>query len=82
MASLEAATLPKEGNKKARTTGYTCDTGLGVKMPGLMMTGSAPLVCPLDTSRELSNINIACLGVKIKQFCFLSGQAAGSTRSA
>ena len=66
MASLEAATLPKEGNKKARTTGYTCDTGLGVKMPGLMMTGSAPLECLLDTFRGLSDITIACLEVKIK----------------
>jgi hypothetical protein len=37
-----------------------------VKKPGLMMTGSAPLGCPLDMTSGLSIINIACSGSKIK----------------
>jgi hypothetical protein len=63
---LETTTLPMEGIKKARTTGYTCATGLGAKTSGLMLTGSAPLSRPLDVSREVSIINIACLDVNIK----------------
>jgi hypothetical protein len=61
--------------KNARIAGLACDTGLGVKRPGLMLPGSAPLACPLELSSGLSDITIACLEVKIKH---LDGPDSGA----